>query len=68
MHERARATESSASTTLQDVIDDTIAAVKRVRSILADDPARAAWEDFAAGYIRVHTDNPRYRLKDILGG
>ncbi|KZT73360.1 terpenoid synthase [Daedalea quercina L-15889] len=68
IHERALATGSSASNALQGVIDDTIAAVKRVRSVLGSGEAREAWENFAAGYIRVHTDNPRYRLKEILGG
>ena len=67
IHERALASGSSTSGALQEVIDETVAAVKRVRGILGDGPGRAAWENFAAGYIRVHTDNPRYRLKDILG-
>ncbi|KAH9923689.1 Trichodiene synthase-domain-containing protein, partial [Fomitopsis serialis] len=66
IHERALATGSSASDALQGVIDDTITAVKRVRSVLGNGEARAAWENFAAGYISVHTHNPRYRLKDIL--
>ncbi|KAH9829499.1 isoprenoid synthase domain-containing protein [Rhodofomes roseus] len=68
IHERALSTGSSVSDALQSVIDDLMVAVKRVRSVLGNGEARAAWENFAAGYIRVHTDNPRYRLKDILGG
>ena len=67
IHGRARASGSSTPGALQEVIDDTVMAVKRVRGILGNGPARAAWENFAAGYIRVHSDNPRYRLKDILG-
>ncbi|TFY63689.1 hypothetical protein EVJ58_g3111 [Rhodofomes roseus] len=68
IHERALATGRLTADVLQEVIDETVAAIKRVRSVLGDAEARAAWENFAAGYIRVHTDNPRYRLKDILGG
>ncbi|KZT73357.1 terpenoid synthase [Daedalea quercina L-15889] len=68
IHERAMATGRSTSMVLREVIDETVAAVRRVRYVLGDTDARAAWENFAAGYIRVHTDNPRYRLKDILGG
>ena len=68
IHERALATGRPTSIVLQELIDETISAVQRVRYLLRDADALAAWENFAAGYIRVHTDNPRYRLKDILGG
>ncbi|KAH9944603.1 isoprenoid synthase domain-containing protein [Amylocystis lapponica] len=53
---------------LQEVIDDTVAAVERIREILGEGPARDAWEGFAAGYISVHTMSPRYRLQEIIGG
>lgn len=68
IHERALATGLPISSVLQELIMETISAVRRVRYVLQDVDALAAWENFAAGYIKVHTDTPRYRLKDILGG
>ena len=69
IHGRARASGSSTPGALQEVIDDTVMAVKRVRGILGNGPARAAWENFAARYVYQGAyRNPRYRLKDILGG
>ncbi|CCL98541.1 uncharacterized protein FIBRA_00540 [Fibroporia radiculosa] len=68
IHERAAICGKSAAETLNDVIDDTLVAIARARATLGEGPARDAFENFAAGYIRVHTGNPRYRLKDILGG
>jgi len=68
IHERAFVTGKSVPDTLYDVIDDTVAALERARDILGEGQARAAFENFAAGYIRVHTGNPRYRLQDIVGG
>ncbi|PCH34034.1 terpenoid synthase [Wolfiporia cocos MD-104 SS10] len=66
IHERATITGGSVSETLYRVIDDTVVAVERVRRILGEGAARAAWESFATGYITVHIENPRYRLGEIL--
>ncbi|KZT00027.1 terpenoid synthase [Laetiporus sulphureus 93-53] len=68
IHERASVTGKSVPETLQAVISDTVAAVERIRDILGEGEVRDAWESFAAGYIGVHMINPRYRLKDVLGG
>lgn len=67
IHERALASRPK-STVLPELIKETMSAVRRVRSLLRDVDALAAWENFAAGCIWVHTDTPRYRLKDIPGG
>ena len=48
------------------VINETIDAVDRIRSILGEGPARNAWESFAGGYINYHIYAPRYRLNEVL--
>lgn len=68
IHERAYVTGKSIPDTLRNLINETASAVERVRDILGEGEARAAFENFAAGYIRVHTGNPRYHLKDVIGG
>ncbi|PCH34391.1 terpenoid synthase [Wolfiporia cocos MD-104 SS10] len=68
IHERATISGKSVIHTLQDVINDTVAAVGRIRDVLGEGEARDAFESFAAGYIGVHTETPRYRLKEITGG
>ncbi|KAI0964528.1 terpene cyclase [Taiwanofungus camphoratus] len=68
IHDRALVTEKTVPETLLDVTDETVAAVGRIRTILGEGEARDAWENFATGYISVHTGNPRYRLQEIIGG
>ncbi|CCL98540.1 uncharacterized protein FIBRA_00539 [Fibroporia radiculosa] len=49
IHERAAICGKSAAETLNDVVDDTLAAIARARTILGEGPARDAFENFAAG-------------------
>ncbi|KZT08515.1 terpenoid synthase [Laetiporus sulphureus 93-53] len=67
IHERASATGKTTEETLADVVCDVADAVKRIHDILGKGPARDAWENFAAGYITVHTRSPRYRLQEVIG-
>ncbi|OCH89690.1 terpenoid synthase [Obba rivulosa] len=66
IQDRALATGKSRFAALYDLIEDTIAVVRRVRGILGEGRARDAWEAFVAGYIEFHTNNPRYRLAEII--
>ncbi|KZT01139.1 terpenoid synthase [Laetiporus sulphureus 93-53] len=68
IHKRASVTRKSVPETLQAVISDTVATVERIRDILGEGEVRDAWETFAVGYIGAYMVNPRYRLKDVLGG
>ncbi|KAI0941721.1 terpene cyclase [Taiwanofungus camphoratus] len=68
IHDRASITGKTASYTLREVVDETVAAVARIRSILGEGKARDAWEDFATGYISAHASIPRYRLQEVIGG
>ncbi|CCL98542.1 uncharacterized protein FIBRA_00542 [Fibroporia radiculosa] len=64
--DRARVTSKSILETLQDTVDETVAAHHRIRSILGEGAARDAWDSFANGYISFHLGDPRYRLRDLL--
>ncbi|KAI0732213.1 Trichodiene synthase-domain-containing protein [Fomitopsis betulina] len=66
MSDRARASGKSVQDTLQDVVDETIITVERIRNILGEGPVRDAWESFASGWIAFHTHSPRYRLKELV--
>ena len=66
MSDRARACGKSAQDTLQEVIDETVATVARVRKLSAEGPPRDAWEPFARGWIAFHMHSPRYRLKGLI--
>ena len=65
IHARARVTGKSSSATLDEVIDEAVAAAQRVRRMLGDGKARKAWDSFERGYISA--GDPRYRLQDVLG-
>ncbi|OCH89694.1 terpenoid synthase [Obba rivulosa] len=65
IQDRALACGQSRLAALHNVIDDTIAAVERVRTILGEGCARDAWEGFVAGYIGFHMSCPRYRLSEV---
>lgn len=67
IHARARTTNTSPYEILQEVIDEVVAAVERIRRLLGEGPARDAWDSFESGYIQFHLEAPRYRLGDILG-
>lgn len=67
IHERACVTRKREIDTLREVVSDTLAAVERIRGVLGEGEARDAFESFAAGYVRVHMINPRYRLDEIMG-
>lgn len=67
MSDRARASGKSVQDTLQEVVEETIVIVERIRNILGEGPVRDAWESFASGWIAFHTNSPRYRLKDLIG-
>ena len=67
IHARAHVTGKSLITTLQEVIDEVVAAAKRVRRTLGNSKARKAWDSFERGYIGFHIGDPRYRLQDIFG-
>ncbi|KAI0724949.1 Trichodiene synthase-domain-containing protein, partial [Fomitopsis betulina] len=66
MSDRARSSGKSVQDTLQDVVDETIVTVERIRNILGEGPVRDAWESFASGWIAFHTHSPRYRLKELI--
>ncbi|EMD31444.1 hypothetical protein CERSUDRAFT_162846 [Gelatoporia subvermispora B] len=66
VQDRALVSGKTSLEALNDVIEDTIAIVERVRRILGEGKARDAWESFVAGYISYHVNNPRYRLADII--
>lgn len=66
MSDRARASGMSVQDTLQEVVEETITLVERIRNILGKGPARDAWESFARGWIAFHIHSPRYRLKDLI--
>lgn len=67
IHDRALVTGASASSTLRNVICETVAASERVRAILGEGDARDAWDAFVKGYVKFHVDDPRYRLREVLG-
>lgn len=52
--------------TLRDVVNETVAAVKRIRNVLGEGEAREAWESFAGGYLTFHAASPRYHLEDLI--
>ena len=64
---RARVTGKPPSATLDEVIDEAVAAAQRVRRMLGEGKARKAWDSFERGYISFHAGDPRYRLQDVLG-
>ncbi|EMD31446.1 hypothetical protein CERSUDRAFT_162851 [Gelatoporia subvermispora B] len=66
VQDRALVSGKSSLEALNDVIEDTIAIVERVRRILGEGKARDAWESFVAGYICYHVNSTRYRLADII--
>ncbi|KAH9949258.1 hypothetical protein B0H21DRAFT_820260 [Amylocystis lapponica] len=68
IRDRASLSSMTALEMLREVIDETVAAMERIRVILGEGPARDAWEGFAAGYINGHTKCLRYRLQEIIGG
>ena len=51
---------------LQNLVEQTIAVVKRIRTLLGDGIERHCWEEFAAGYTQFHLHTDRYELIDIL--
>lgn len=61
VHERAYVTGKSIPDTLRDLIDETVRAVEQVRDILGEGEARAAFENFATGYISIYIDTPEKR-------
>ncbi|KAH9944602.1 isoprenoid synthase domain-containing protein [Amylocystis lapponica] len=66
VHDRATVSNKTAHETLREVIDETVAAMCRIRDVLGDGEARDAWESFARGYIAFHASSPRYRLQEII--
>lgn len=67
VQDRALVSGKSSLETLNDVIEDTIAGVERVRRILGEGKTRDAYESFVAGYVAFHVNSTRYRLADIIG-
>lgn len=67
IHARARVTGKSPIATLHEVIDEVVAAAKRIRRTLGNGRARQAWDSFERGYIGFHVGDPRYRLQDVFG-
>ncbi|KZT12294.1 terpenoid synthase [Laetiporus sulphureus 93-53] len=66
MSDRAIATGKTTLETLQEVIDETVVIVERIRKILGEGKVRDAWEAFARGWIAFHTSSPRYRLRELI--
>lgn len=67
VHDRARVTGKTASEALFDVVDDTVAAVERIRTILQEGEERAVLERWMAGYVLFHFLSPRYKLMELTG-
>jgi len=51
---------------LENVKQQAIDVVKRIRNVLGEGPERDAWESFAAGYTQFHLMTARYQLVEIL--
>ncbi|GBE82213.1 isoprenoid synthase domain-containing protein [Sparassis latifolia] len=65
--DRAVSEGKSTLEVLHEVIQEGIAAMRRIRRILGEGEAWEAWENFACGYIGFHTSSPRYRLQEVIG-
>ncbi|CCL98073.1 uncharacterized protein FIBRA_00067 [Fibroporia radiculosa] len=68
IHDRARTTGKPTLEALRDVAQETVAAVEQVRALLGEGDARDAWDSCVQGFVGYHIANPRYRLKEVLGG
>ncbi|PCH34221.1 terpenoid synthase [Wolfiporia cocos MD-104 SS10] len=66
IYSRAQVTGKSLIETLHELIDETVVATKRARSLLDGEAAKSAWDSFVEGYIQFHVCDPRYRLKEFL--
>lgn len=64
--DRAQATGKTHAETLREVVDETVAAAKRVRSILGEGAARDTWDTFVTQYIAFHANTSKYRLQEIM--
>ncbi|KAH9934269.1 Trichodiene synthase-domain-containing protein [Fomitopsis serialis] len=64
--DRSKACGRSREETLQEIVDETVVLVTRIRGILGDGPVRDAWESFAKGWLTFHLCSPRYRLKELI--
>jgi len=62
---RAHVTGKSLSETLQDTVDDTLAAYSRITKALEFTDASIAWKRFVHGYLDFHFSLKRYRLSEL---
>ncbi|KAJ3487091.1 hypothetical protein NLI96_g3782 [Meripilus lineatus] len=51
---------------LENIVQQTVIVVERIRAILGDSEEREAWENFAAGYTQFHLYTDRYKLIEIF--
>ncbi|KZT66299.1 terpenoid synthase [Daedalea quercina L-15889] len=64
--DRAKACGKTREETLQEIVDETVLLVARIRRGLGDGPVRDAWESFARGWLAFHVCSPRYRLRELI--
>ncbi|PSR80104.1 hypothetical protein PHLCEN_2v6805 [Hermanssonia centrifuga] len=67
IHDRAVATDTSASTALTDTVDEIVGAVKAARSILKGRKEKETLERWLVGFAAFHFQTARYRLKELTG-
>ncbi len=51
---------------LENIVQQTVTVVERIRAILGEGEAREAWENFAAGYTQFHLYTDRYKLIEVF--
>ncbi|KDR72279.1 hypothetical protein GALMADRAFT_30148, partial [Galerina marginata CBS 339.88] len=62
---RAHVSKKHILDTLQDVVDDTLAAHARITKVLQSTDAAIPWKRFVNGYIAFHFTLKRYRLDEL---
>lgn len=66
IHNRAKCEQKDPLIVLEKVKAETVACVKRIRTVLKDRPQYLeSWERQVMGMIAMHKVNPRYRLSDL---
>ncbi|KDR81222.1 hypothetical protein GALMADRAFT_61275, partial [Galerina marginata CBS 339.88] len=62
---RSRVTQRTMIDTLQDAVDDTLAAHARVTKLLKNTDAALPWKRYVNGYLAFHFTLNRYRLHEL---
>ncbi|KDR81204.1 hypothetical protein GALMADRAFT_20330, partial [Galerina marginata CBS 339.88] len=65
IHNRARVAQKSVLETLQDVVDETLAACARITKVLQSTDAAIPWKRYVNGYLAFHVTEKRYRLSEL---